>query len=209
MRTLLLALLIFLPQSAHALTLEERVEQRRQQRLEQQSATPAPLIRFGRTVQTRRVSPRRLSRTESGVVTQVVDGSVIVVKIGSQSYQVRTLGSEAPLLLTGSTKDQCYANQSREALSDIVLGNTVYLQRDERYQYDSQRRRLRYVYLGSLDVNSYMLSSGHSFADSEHTHRKSTLYAALEQEARQNDVGLWSDFCTYNPTPRRTIEILQ
>lgn len=211
MRSTLLLLALLLPTSAAALTLEERVEQRRQARLAAtHQAEPVEVIRFGRTVQPRTTSPRRLTRSETGTVTRVVDGSVIVVQMTSGTeYQVRTLGAEAPLLRTGSTKDQCYAQKSKQALENLLLGQTVRLQRDENYQYDNTRRLLRYVYLGTHDMNAYMISQGFSFADDENTHRKSASYSQLEQEARENDIGLWNDFCTYNPNPSRTIEILE
>lgn len=206
---LTLVALVLIPQQVFALTLQERVNLRRQQRIEQSQNITPNQVRVGRTIQTA-PSIRRLSTSNEGVVTRVVDGSVLLVEMANgRTVQVRTLGAEAPLITTGSSKDQCYAEQSRQALEKLLLGKQVRLDRDRNYQYDNERRLLRYVYRNSLDVNSYMLSNGFSFADDKNTHRKSTLYKTLEQEARDDDKGLWNDFCTYNPNPSRVIEILE
>ncbi len=186
------------PLIALALTLtplQERVEHRKMQRLGQ-----AEQIQ----------SPRRFVRTKQGTVVRVVDGSAIVVRMeNGQYWQVRTLGAEAPLIDTGSSKQQCFALEAKQKLSDLILQRNITLERDKNYQKDNNQRYLRYVRLGTLDVNGYMLDSGYAFADDKNAHARSADYDEREAEARKYDRGLWGDYCTYKPNPRRVFEVLQ
>lgn len=199
------------PALALALTLtplQERVELRRQARMEQPQ-TQTTEVRLGRTIR-HAGSLRRIAHTEQGEVVRVVDGSVILLKMADGSYrQIRTLGAEAPLIDTGSTKEQCFALEAKQKLTDLLLHKQVTLERDRDYQKDNQQRYLRYVRLGTLDVNGYMIDSGYSFADDENVHDRSSDYALREREAREYDRGLWGDYCTYNPSPSRTFEVIQ
>ena len=167
------------------------------------------LIRLGHNVRTRRMSPRRVRQQNLGTVTSVIDGSVIQVELESGDTEiVRTLGSEAPLLLTGSTKDQCFAAEGKQKLEEMILGKQVALEKDRNFHRDNYGRLLRYVRLNSLDVNGWMVSSGYAFSDLRNAHRRMTDYHERQLDARENERGLWGHFCEYNPD-LDTIEILQ
>ncbi len=188
---------IVLPHAAEAMTLQERVEQRR-------------LIRLGRTVQEVRVSPRRVSSYTDGIVTHVVDGSVFQVRMNSGETQtVRTLGSEAPILQTGSKKQQCFAEKSREKLTALLLGKGVRLIKDDSYRKDNEGRLLRYVRRDTLDINGWMIWNGYAFADKENDYEQKTDYIEREYDSRRYEKGLWGNFCDYHPDPSVQFEILQ
>ena len=139
----------------------------------------------------------------------VVDGSVIQVKLENGEVEtIRTLGSEAPLLLTGSTKDQCFAQEAKQKLEGLILGKQVALERDRNYHRDNFGRLLRYVRLNSLDVNGWMVSSGWSFVDGRNAHKRGTDYHARQAEAMDYERGLWGHICEYNPD-LDTIEVLR
>lgn len=210
--TLITALLLSLisAQPVAASTLEQRVEARRQQRLEQRQQQATEQIRLGREVRPRLVSPRRTTFQYSGIVRQVVDGSVLVVELNDgEQIVVRTLGAEAPVIEQGSAKEQCFALQSKLALEALVLGKPVQLERDREYYKDNQGRVVRYVRLGTLDVNGWMIDNGYSFADGTNAHDRSIDYLDRQIGAREEERGLWSNFCEYNPHPSVEFRIIQ
>lgn len=167
------------------------------------------LIRIGRTVRTRQVSPRRVRRSVQGTVTRVVDGSVLVVRLDSgETVTVRTLGSEAPLLLTGSLKDQCFAGEAKMILSRMILGKTVELEKDRYVRKDNSGRLLQYVRVNTLDIGGWMVGNGYTFYDANNTYQRKSAYRERQEGAVENERGLWGHFCEYNNN-LDTIEILQ
>ena len=99
-------------------------------------------------------SPNRLH-----LVTEVVDGDTIEI---NGSTRIRLLEIEAP------ERGECYFTESKEALSNLIEGKYVRLEKDIS-GVDNFGRLLRYVFLsqeGAMDdtfVNDYMLEQG--FAD--------------------------------------------
>lgn len=214
--TLLLTLLLLptgaFAQTDDAITLRDRAAYRGVQRLEQstQLGIRAQFVRLGRNVRTRDMSMRRLQNFNEGIVTDVVDGSVIVVELANGTTEVvRTLGAEAPLLNTGSDTAQCFALEAQFALSHLLLNKPVTLERDRNYQRDNAGRLLRYVRLNSLDINGWMIGSGYAYADDNVAHRRFENYQLRETEARDYDRGLWGTACDYNPNPRLEFDVLQ
>src|SRR3989344_3145900 len=210
---LLLTLLIALSINtafAESLTVRERAALRRAHRMSGMALPALKKSRLGRTTKTLRTSPRRVHRSTDALVTEIIDGSLFKAMLGDgRTIGVHTLGAEAPLIQTGSKKQQCFAEESRESLAKLILGKTIAIRRDEDYQYDNDRNFLRYVELNGLDVGGYMIGSGMSFSDDENAHDRSTQYAAKEEEARDLEIGLWGGICDYHPNPSRTIEILE
>lgn len=191
-------LLLFIPSTilAHgSATLRDHANQR-------------ALIRIGRTIRQRAVSPRRVQDSIRGTVTNVIDGSVMIVLLDSgKTVTVRTLGAEAPLLTTGTDKEQCFALQAKVQLENLVLHKSVELEKDRNYNADNYGRWLRYIRLNSLDINRWMIDNGNSFADSRNGHRRQASYHASQAEAMDYERGLWGHICEYNEN-LDTIEIL-
>ena len=171
------------------------------------------MIRLGHQVRTRRMSPRRIIPGHEGVVTNVIDGSVLVVQLlQGEIVTVRTLGAEAPVLREDidDTSDTayCYGEEAAYALSHLTLGKTVTLERDRNYNKDREGRLLRFVRMNSLDINGWMIHAGYSFSDGRNPHSRLTDYHSREEGAREQRRGLWSYKCTYNPKPPKgTISI--
>jgi len=207
--TLLLAPSIAL---AHdGMTLRDHAALRRVERLKVISnfGKRTQTIRLGNNVRTRRMSARRMQKSTAGKVIAVVDGSVLEVRLyDGRTISVRTLGAEAPLLLTGTKKEQCFALEAKQKLKILLLGKRVELERDRKYQKDNYGRWLRYVRLKSLDVGGWMIGNGNAFADSRNGHRKQSNYTIREAEAKDYERGLWGHICEYN-RDLDTIDVLE
>lgn len=210
--SLLVLALLLVPTTTQAMSLRDSATLRAVKRLERYDyfGQRNQIIRLGNNVRTRRMSPRRIVPQHIGEVLSVVDGSVVVVKLqNGETESVRTLGAEAPLLDTGSDKEQCYAREAQYALEHLLLGKTVALERDRSYQRDRSGRLLRYVRLNSMDINGWMIFSGYSFADDRHQHQRWDDYQDRETDARKAERGMWSNRCDYNPNPTTTFDVLQ
>lgn len=167
------------------------------------------MIRLGHNVRTRRMSSRRVRDSKTGTVLSVIDGSVLEVRLhNGKVITVRTLGSEAPLLTSGTESEQCFAKEAKWKLEHLVLHKNVELEKDRNYGSDNYGRLLRYVRLNSMDVGGWMIENGNSFADMRNGHRRQTDYHARQAEAMRYERGLWGHICEYNPD-LDTIEILE
>lgn len=121
---------------------------------------------------------------ETAQVVTVVDGDTIDVRLASgQVLPVRYIGINTP------ERDEVCYREAREANRLLVQGQTVTLVSDaeDRDRYD---RLLRYVYVGSLDVNRALVEQGFAEAvlyppnDAHYDE-----YLSLERQARAANRG--------------------
>jgi len=142
-------------------------------------------------------SPRRRRITQIGTVTGVVDGSVIIIRENTGRFQeIRLLGVTTPEIIRPGV--DCYGEEARDALRAEILGTQVSIEREGSYQRDSYRRLVRYVRLGSQDVNAWLIWNGYAQADANHDHERLNEYQSLEKQAQEAKRGLWSTKCEYN-----------
>jgi endonuclease YncB( thermonuclease family) len=129
---------------------------------------------------------------EPGYVTRVIDGDSVEVQIDGSVYPVRYIGIDAPEL-----PHECYAREATNKNIELVLHQTVMLEKDVR-ETDYYGRLLRYVYVGDRFVNAELVRLGYAQV---HTVPPDVRYASyflqLQQEARDAGRGLWAG-C---PTP--------
>lgn len=117
-------------------------------------------------------------------VGSVPDGDTLWVhpKDGGPGRKLRLLGIDAPEICQAS------GQASREALRATVQGRwvqvTVTIQ-------DSYQRGLARLELGGMDVAAQMVQTGHAWA--ARWHGAPTHYAAQEQAARAQGLGLFAD----------------
>jgi endonuclease YncB( thermonuclease family) len=120
---------------------------------------------------------------EDGVVTQVVDGDTIEVRIGEVGYRVRYVGVNTP------ERDEACYQEAKDANAALVSGQTVRLVQDESNT-DRYGRLLRYVYVNGVFVNEQLVSQGWAEAvtyepDSQYKAR----FQQLEREAKDGRRG--------------------
>ena len=133
---------------------------------------------------------------EQGVVTRVVDGDTFDVDLNGTVYRVRMIGIDTPEVYGGV---DCYGPEASAATKQLIEGKTVRLVKDvsETDRYD---RLLRYVYLGDLFVNDWLVRNGYAYAstyppDVAHSQQ----FAAAQSEAQAAGRGLWAG-CSATPT---------
>ena len=137
-------------------------------------------------------APAGLVTDGDGIVSEVVDGDTVMLADGTE---IRLVGLQAPKLALGrrSFRDWPLADESRDRLSELVLGRRVALAYGGR-RIDRHSRALAHLIRDDgLWVQSAMLESGmarvYSFADNR------TAVAemlAVERTARAAGRGLWA-----------------
>ncbi|MFN8375416.1 MAG: thermonuclease family protein [Anaerolineae bacterium] len=94
---------------------------------------------------------------ESAVVTRIIDGDTIDVRIGDVGYRVRYVGVNTP-----ESDEPCYS-EATDANAALVEGQTVTLVQDVSNT-DRYGRLLRFVYVGSTFVNAELVREGYAEA---------------------------------------------
>ncbi len=124
-----------------------------------------------------RATPTHLWR-----VVGVHDGDTITcLDENNQQQKVRLASIDAPEV------GQEYGRASREALAAMVFGKTIAVADEGRDQYG---RWIGSVSVDGLDVNRQMIATGNAWHYSEFSN-DATL-AALQEQARTQKIGLWS-----------------
>ncbi len=128
-------------------------------------------------------------KEEFSRVSRVIDGDTVEIEGGRR---VRYIGVDTPEVAHETKPQECFAKEASEINSSIVSGSTVRLVPDIS-DTDDYGRLLRYVYVGDILVNEALVRQGAARAtpirpDTTFANR---LYAA-QQEARENNRGLWS-----------------
>lgn len=122
-------------------------------------------------------------------VVKVVDGDTIVLENGQV---VRYIGIDTPETSNPRKPVQCFGQQASNKNKELVLGKTVELERDIS-ETDKYNRLLRYIFIGDLFVNDYLVRSGFAFS---YPYPPDIAYQnqldRAEQEAKDNNRGLWS-----------------
>ncbi len=118
-----------------------------------------------------------------GKVVKIADGDTVTVLMNNRQYKIRLAGIDAP------EKGQPYSQKSREYLAAMVAGERVSVKVINKDKYGR--------YVGKIqtdnikDVNGEMLKAG--LAWHYRYFDKSTEYAEYEEQARQQNLGLWQD----------------
>lgn len=147
------------------------------------SATYAPIL-TQESAQTTLPSP---TTGETALVTRIVDGDTIELQDGTR---VRYIGINTPEVYPTR---ECYGNEATDFNTELVLNKTVQLVKDVSNT-DKYDRLLRYVYLpDGTFVNEVLVRQGyaHAVAYPPDTTQQ-TLLKSAQQEARENNRGLWS-----------------
>ena len=131
----------------------------------------------------------RISLAKGVFVTRVIDGDTIEIAGGEI---VRYIGIDAPETVDPRKPVQCFGREASEENKKLVEGKRVRLEKDISNR-DKYGRLLRYVYLGNLFVNDYLVREGYAYA---YTYPPDVKYAKefsqAQKEARENKRGLWN-----------------
>jgi len=115
-----------------------------------------------------------------GMVTQVKDGDHLKVQLQSGPVTVRLDSIDAPEL------NQPYGAAAKLALSELVARGEIEL---KVITQDRDERIIAVVNAGGINVNEWMVKSGHAWAYRQHL--KDANYCVWEDAARDRKKGLW------------------
>jgi len=125
-------------------------------------------------------------------VVSVVDGDTIKIEGGEV---VRYIGVDTPETVAPNKPVQCYGKEASAKNNELVQGKVVELVRDVS-QRDKFGRLLRYVWVGDVMVNEYLVKEGYAHVS---TYPPDVSYVdtflAAEKSAREANKGLWSGVC--------------
>lgn len=132
---------------------------------------------------------------EQAVVVRVIDGDTIEVNINNTKETVRFIGVDTPETVDPRKKVQCFGKEASNFTASYLLDKTVFLESDPTQDNrDKYQRILRYVFLeDGTNYNKLLIAQGYAH---EYTYYLPYKYQAefklAEQEARENNRGLWS-----------------
>lgn len=123
-------------------------------------------------------------------VARVVDGDTVKLEDGRS---VRYIGIDTPETVDPRRPVGCFGKEASAENKAVVSGEDVRLERDVS-DTDRYGRLLRYVYVGDIFVNEYLVREGYARASSYPPDVKyQDVFREAEREARESKRGLWAD----------------
>lgn len=140
--------------------------------------------------------------SEIYLVTRVVDGDTIEIEGGQK---VRYIGIDTPESVHPSKPVECFAIEASNKNKKLVLGKRVRLEKDVS-ETDKYGRLLRYVWVGDVFVNDFLVRQGYAYSYSYPPDVKyQDQFKQAEGEARGTGRGLWAvDACKSSAPPAST-----
>lgn len=127
------------------------------------------------------------------IVKRVVDGDTIVLESGQV---VRLVGINAPESVDPNRPVQCFGKEASVALRKLLTGKSVNMEKDVS-ETDKYGRLLRYVWLGDVFVNDYLVQNGFAHSTTYPPDIKyQKVFRVSETRARNNRAGLWGSACS-------------
>ena len=127
-------------------------------------------------------------------VINVEDGDTITVDMNGTEERIRFIGIDTPETKDPRKPVQCFGKAASNYLKQLISDDYVRLESDpqsnNRDRYD---RLLRYVYLpdGRL-AQAEIIKNGYGFAYTSFPFTKSEEFIVLQSQARDKELGLWS-----------------
>ena len=155
--------------------------------------------------------PEPLPTIEASV-TRVIDGDTIEVNLDGVIYRVRYIGIDTPETVHPSEPVECFGKEASDRNAELVEGKIVRLEKDIS-ETDKYGRLLRYVWVGDIFVNDYLVRQGYAYASTYPPDVKyAEQFAKAQREAEENNRGLWAacedDTIPPAPTDEVSLEIV-
>ena len=126
---------------------------------------------------------------ELAVVKRVIDGDTIEL---SDKRRVRYIGINTPELKSPTKGVECFAKEAAEKNRELVEGKTIAMKKDIS-ETDKYQRLLRYVWVGGIFVNEYLVREGYAL---QATYPPDVAYVSLfrtaTKDAQLKNKGLWN-----------------
>jgi micrococcal nuclease len=129
--------------------------------------------------------------TYEAIVTRVIDGDTIQVRLGDRLETVRYIGIKTPEILHPTRGREPYRVAARTANQQLVEGRTVRLVLDVQLR-DRDSRLLAYVYVDGQLVNAELVQRGYAEAVTYPPNvNHHTELVELQRRAKQARAGFW------------------
>jgi micrococcal nuclease len=140
--------------------------------------------KFGTQVVKTLPSSTGINLSTENTVIRVIDGDSVILSTGEK---IRYIGIDTPEIENG----ECYGTEAAKVNSDLVLGKDVKLVKDTS-ETDKYGRLLRYVYVGDILINDYLVKNGFAKVmtvppDTEFEDE----FVSSETNAKTNLLGFW------------------
>ena len=150
---------------------------------DENSGAPAPENNPSSPPEPDQGGPAQPGGLEAATVARIVDGDTVELRDGRT---VRYIGLNTP------EKDQPYYNEAKEANRQLVEGKTVELEWDVE-TVDQKGRNLAYIWVDGVMANWEIVWLGFANAYTVPPNvRYEEEIRAAEQDARENERGLWA-----------------
>jgi endonuclease YncB( thermonuclease family) len=132
---------------------------------------------------------------KSAVVTHVVDGDTIDIRVGFSETRVRLVGVDAPEMNVVSRKPpEHWAQRATDYVKARADGKAVTIKLEPLGTRDRYDRLLAYVYLSDNEsLNFALVRDGEAYADRRFKHSLIQSFETAENDARTHQRGLWKD----------------
>lgn len=135
-------------------------------------------------------------------VTKVIDGDTIEIDGG---YKIRYIGVDTPETVDPRRPVQCFGKEASNMNKKLVEGRTIWIEKDIS-ETDKFGRLLRYVYVGNIFVNEFLVSGGYAKVKTFPPDiDKQKEFKDAENLARVYKKGLWADDACKTPNFFRII----
>jgi len=119
-----------------------------------------------------------------GEVIGIADGDTITVLQNRTQHRIRLYGIDTP------EKSQAFGNKAKRFISGLVFHKKVRVVVED---VDRYKRKVGSVFVGSTFVNEEMVRNGYAWVYRKYCKRSfCSEWLRLEEQARQNQLGLWS-----------------
>jgi micrococcal nuclease len=109
-----------------------------------------------------------------------------------RSNRVRFLGINTPESVKPDSPVECFGREASAATHALLTGVQVRMVKDVE-ETDAYGRLLRYLYIGDEMVNARLVANGYAQVFTYPPNvRHADLFVQLQQQARDNNRGLWS-----------------
>lgn len=149
------------------------------------------------------ITPTEIEVKDLFLVSKIIDGDTLMVKINDKEEAVRLIGVDTPETVDPRKTVQCFGKEATEKAKELVENKMIRLEIDTtQNDRDKYNRLLRYIYLedGTL-VNKKLIEEGFGF---EYTYqipyKFQTEFKAAQKMAEEKKMGLWADGAC--PTPK-------
>jgi micrococcal nuclease len=129
---------------------------------------------------------------EQGIVTWIVDGDTIIVKLHKKSEKVRLLGIDTPEFHNKNNKREYFAYEAFIYTKEHLKGKSICLVKDPQNDRDIYGRLLRYVYINGRLFNAELVREGYAEIYYKGDHSMKTFFSHLQDEARRTGRGMWT-----------------